>query len=79
MLNDFHAGDRGADPERALLHGDLAQLGDFLDVNQQLGLDQVGFHLHDDVGAAGEDPARTGRPHEQRDGVVKRQRRLVFQ
>ena len=34
-------------------------LRDFLDIDQERGLDQVGFHLHDHVGAAGQD---TGRP-----------------
>ncbi len=52
MLAELHAGDRRADAKAAVLGGDLPHLRDLLDVDQELGLDQVGAHLHDQVGAA---------------------------
>ncbi len=77
VAHDLHARHRGADAEAAVLGRDLAQLGDFLDVDQERGLDQVGFHLHDDVGAAGQDFRRPGRARKQRNGRLQRFRRFV--
>ncbi len=75
--HDLHARHRGADAEAAVLGRDLSQLGDLLDVDQERGLDQVGFHLNDDVGAAGKDFRRPGGARQQRDGCLERFRRFI--
>jgi hypothetical protein len=67
MVHDLHAGHRGAQAKPAIFGNDLAQFGDLLDVDQKLRLDQIGFHLHDHVRAAGEHARRSGRAGQQRD------------
>ena len=52
-------------------------LGDALDVDQQLGLEHVGPHLHQQIGAAGQHPRVASLLGEQRDRLVERTRRLV--
>ena len=77
MVHDLHAGDGGADAKAAVLGHDLPDLGDLLDVDQERRLDQVGFHLHDHVGAAGQDAGRPGRARQQRDRGLQRFRSFV--
>ena len=60
-LHDLHAGDGGADAKPAVFGRDLPHLWDFLDVDQELRLDQVGFHLNDDIGATGQHAGGPGR------------------
>ncbi len=66
-----------ADAEAAPLLLDLARLGDALDVHHQHRLDQVGLHLHQQVGAAGQNPGVAGLRREQRDRLVERAWRLI--
>jgi len=63
----------------AVFLGDLPEFCDFLDVDQKWWLDQVSFHLHDDVGAARQYAAAGGRAREQRDGGLDRRRSFVPQ
>ena len=72
MIRQFHAGDGGADPKRAILDRDLPQFRNPFDIDHQVGLDQVGFHLDDDVGSARQDAAGARRARQQRDCVAKR-------
>jgi hypothetical protein len=77
MLDDFHGGDRGTDAKSAVLAGDLAGLPDFLDVDQERRLDQVGLHLHDHIGAARQDAGHARRTGKQGHGGLQRIRSLV--
>jgi hypothetical protein len=77
MAHDLHAGDRRADAEAAILSADLPHLRYFLDVDQEGGLDQVGFHLHDHIGAAGQYTRRPGRAGQQCHCSLQRCRRLI--
>ncbi len=56
---------------------DLPYFRDLLDVDQERGLDQVGFHLHDDIGAAGQYARRPGRAGQQSHCSLQRCRRLI--
>ena len=77
MPDELHAGHRGADAETAAFGDDLTHLGDLLDVDQKLRLDQVGFHLDDDVGAAGEHAGGAARPLQERHRRLQALRRFV--
>src|SRR5258706_10535356 len=77
MADDLHAGNGRADAESAVFRHDLADLRDLFDVDQERGLDQVGFHLHDDVGAASQDARRSARPCQQRYSRLQRFRRFI--
>ena len=77
VVADRHAGSRRADTKAAVLGRDADQLGDLLEVDDQLRLDRVGLHLHDDVGAAGEQPRRALRSGQQRHCRIHSLRRLV--
>ena len=55
MLLELGAGHRGADAPAAPVLGDRASLGDALDVDDQRRLDDIGAHLHEEVGASGQD------------------------
>ena len=52
-------------------------LGDALDVDHQHRLDQVGAHLHQQIGAAGQHARLARLRGEQRDRLVERTRRLI--
>src|SRR5208282_310685 len=77
MVDDRHAGDRRTDTKSAVLAGDLPQLFDFFDIDQERRLDQIGLHLHDHIGAARQDPGIARRTGEQRDSGLQRFRDLV--
>ena len=77
MLVELGAGDRGADAKAAVLGGDLVHLGDALDVDHELGLDQAGAQLHEQVGAAGQHARVAARRGEQRDCRLQCLRGLV--
>ena len=63
----------------AVFRRDLLEFGDFLDIKQKWRLDQVSFHLHDDVGAARQYAAARRAACEQRDGSFKRRRSFIPQ
>ena len=77
VLLELGAGDRGADAKAAGLLLDLAHLGDALDVDHQNRVDQVGAHLHQQIGAARQHPRIARFLGEQRDRLVERTRRLI--
>ena len=77
VLLELGAGDGGADAKAAALLLDLAQLGDALDVDHENGLDHVGAHLHQQIGAAGQHARLAAFLGEQRDRLVERIRRLI--
>jgi hypothetical protein len=56
---------------------DRGQLGDLLDVDDGAGLRHAGAHLHQQVGAAGQDAGRAGGGGEGADGLVQRSWRQV--
>ena len=51
MLLELGAGHRRADPPAALFLSDRAGLRDLLDVDDQVRIDDVGAHLHEQIGA----------------------------
>ena len=67
MLAELGAADRRADAKAAVLGADLPQLGDPLHVDHEVGLDQAGAQLHQQVGAARQHPRLTRRAGEQAD------------
>jgi len=77
VAQKLHAGNRSADPKAAGRSRDRAQLRNLLDVDQELRLDDIGFHLHDHVGAAREQAGRPARTREQRERSIERLRRFV--
>ena len=77
VLLELGAGDGGADAKAAALLLDLAQLGDALDVDHQDRVDQVGPHLHQQIGAACQHSRLARFVGEQRDRLVERTRRFI--
>ena len=77
MLHDLHAGGGGADPKTAVLGLDLPHFGNLLDIDEELRLDQVGFHLNDDVRPTGQYAGGAARARQQRDSRLQRFRRFV--
>ncbi len=77
MTHDLHARHGGTEAKAAVLGRDRAQLGDLLDVHQELRLDQIGLHLDDDVGAAGEQARRPARARQERHRGLQALRRFV--
>ncbi|MGY2909453.1 hypothetical protein ACVWVY_008474 [Bradyrhizobium sp. URHC0002] len=78
MFRERHAGDGGADAKAAiggLLDGH--HLGDFLDVNDHAGLQHPGSHLHQQVGAAGQNARGAAGFRKCADRFVKRIRRQI--
>ena len=77
VLLELGAGDGGADAEAARLLLDLARLGDALDVDHEHGVEHVGAHLHQQIGAAGQHTRIASFLGEQRDRLVERIGRLI--
>jgi hypothetical protein len=77
MADDLHARNRSAHPKTAILPDDAPHVLDLLDVHQERWLDQIGFHLHDDIGTAGQNAGRADRAGKQRNGGLQRFRSLV--
>jgi len=57
--------------ETAILGGDPSDLRDFLDVDDQLRLDQIHLHLNDDVRSARQNAAQSRRAGQQRNGCAQ--------
>ncbi len=73
-----HAGDRGADAEAAIGRLlDSRHLGDFLDVDDHAGLEHACTHLHQKIGAAGQDTRRAAGFRKCADRFIKRAGRQV--
>ena len=78
MLGEHRAGDGGADA-KAAVGGlfDRTHLGDFLDVDDQARLDAAGAHLHQKIGAAGQDARGASARGKGTDRFVERSRRQI--
>jgi hypothetical protein len=77
VLLELGARHRGADAPAALLLGDGPSLGDFLDVDDQLGFDDVGAHLDQQVRPSGQHPRLARRARKQGDRPFQCVRCLV--
>jgi hypothetical protein len=77
VLFQLGPGHRRPDPPAALLLGDRTGLGNLLDVDDQLRIDDVGAQLDQEIGTPGQHADIAGRSYDQGDRPVQRLWRLV--